>query len=78
MNVFVYARREDASEHDRYAAWLQALTTSDRLGLATLHPVPHGDYLLESSVRLRHTDQALTTHVRRELARGVENRLPGE
>ncbi|MGH9174459.1 MAG: TA system VapC family ribonuclease toxin [Vicinamibacterales bacterium] len=29
VNVLIYAHREDASEHERYAAWLQALTASD-------------------------------------------------
>ncbi len=29
VNVLIYAHREDAPEHERYAAWLQALTTSD-------------------------------------------------
>lgn len=29
VNVFVYAHREDAPEHHRYAAWLQALTAAD-------------------------------------------------
>ncbi len=29
VNVLVYAHREDAPEHERYAAWLQALTASD-------------------------------------------------
>jgi uncharacterized protein len=28
VNVLTYAHREDASEHDRYAAWLHALTAS--------------------------------------------------
>lgn len=26
VNVLIYAHREDAPEHDRYAAWLRALT----------------------------------------------------
>lgn len=29
VNVLIYAHREDASEHERYAAWLQTLTASD-------------------------------------------------
>jgi toxin-antitoxin system PIN domain toxin len=29
VNVLIYAHREDAPEHDRYAAWLRALTASD-------------------------------------------------
>ena len=29
VNVLIYAHREDAPEHERYAAWLQALTASD-------------------------------------------------
>jgi len=29
VNVLIYAHREDAPEHDRYAAWLRALTDSD-------------------------------------------------
>jgi toxin-antitoxin system PIN domain toxin len=29
VNVLIYAHREDAPEHERYAAWLQALTSSD-------------------------------------------------
>lgn len=29
VNVLIYAHREDAPEHERYARWLQALTTSD-------------------------------------------------
>jgi len=29
VNVLIYAHREDAPEHERYAAWLNALTTSD-------------------------------------------------
>jgi toxin-antitoxin system PIN domain toxin len=28
VNVLIYAHREDAPEHERYATWLQALTTS--------------------------------------------------
>ena len=28
VNVLIYAHREDAPEHRRYAAWLRALTTS--------------------------------------------------
>jgi toxin-antitoxin system PIN domain toxin len=29
VNVLIYAHREDAPEHDRYASWLRALTESD-------------------------------------------------
>lgn len=29
VNVLIYAHREDAPEHDRYAAWLMALTAAD-------------------------------------------------
>src|SRR6266567_3702787 len=29
VNVLIYAHREDAAEHDRYAAWLLALTAAD-------------------------------------------------
>lgn len=29
VNVLIYAHREDAPEHDRYAAWLRALTATD-------------------------------------------------
>ena len=29
MNVLIYAHREDAPEHDRYAAWLRGLTAGD-------------------------------------------------
>ena len=29
VNVLIYAHREDAPEHDRYAAWLKALTAAD-------------------------------------------------
>jgi toxin-antitoxin system PIN domain toxin len=29
VNVLIYAHREDAPEHDRYAAWLLALTAAD-------------------------------------------------
>jgi uncharacterized protein len=28
VNVLIYAHREDAPEHDRYAAWLRTLTAS--------------------------------------------------
>ena len=28
VNVLIYAHREDAPEHQRYAAWLQALTAA--------------------------------------------------
>jgi uncharacterized protein len=29
VNVLIYAHREDAPEHDRYAAWLRSLTEAD-------------------------------------------------
>ena len=29
VNVLIYAHREDAPEHHRYAAWLRALAASD-------------------------------------------------
>jgi toxin-antitoxin system PIN domain toxin len=29
VNVLIYAHREDAPEHERYAAWMQALSTSE-------------------------------------------------
>lgn len=29
VNVLIYAHREDAPEHDRYAKWLRALTSAD-------------------------------------------------
>ncbi len=29
VNVLIYAHREDAAEHDRYAGWLRALTAGD-------------------------------------------------
>ena len=29
VNVLIYAHRQDAPEHDRYAAWLMALTAGD-------------------------------------------------
>ena len=29
VNVLIYAHREDAPEHERYAAWLLALTEAD-------------------------------------------------
>ena len=29
VNVLIYAHREDAPEHDRYAAWLKALAKAD-------------------------------------------------
>src|SRR5579862_2428886 len=29
VNVLIYAHREDAPEHDRYAAWLEALVAAD-------------------------------------------------
>lgn len=37
VNVLIYAHREDAPEHDRYAAWLRELTASDApFGLAEI------------------------------------------
>lgn len=29
INVLIYAHREDAPEHDRYAAWMMALTAAE-------------------------------------------------
>src|SRR5262245_40326849 len=29
VSVLIYAHREDAAEHDRYASWLRTLTASD-------------------------------------------------
>lgn len=29
VNVLIYAHREDATEHDRYAAWLRGLTSAE-------------------------------------------------
>ena len=29
VNVLIYAHREDAPEHDRYAAWLRAVAEAD-------------------------------------------------
>ncbi len=29
VNVLIYAHREDAPEHDRYAAWLRTMTEAD-------------------------------------------------
>lgn len=29
VNVLIYAHREDAPDHDRYASWLRALTSAE-------------------------------------------------
>jgi hypothetical protein len=45
VNVLIYAHREDAPEHERYAAWLQALTTSDE-------PFALSDVILSGFLRI--------------------------
>jgi uncharacterized protein len=45
VNVLIYAHREDAPEHERYAAWVQALTTSDE-------PFALSDVVLSSFLRI--------------------------
>jgi toxin-antitoxin system PIN domain toxin len=45
VNVLIYAHREDAPEHDRYAAWLRALTESDE-------PFALADAVLASLLRI--------------------------
>jgi toxin-antitoxin system PIN domain toxin len=45
MNVLICAHREDAPEHERYAAWLQMLTTSDE-------PFALSDVVLSSFLRI--------------------------
>ncbi len=45
VNVLIYAHREDAPEHRRYAAWLQALTASGE-------PFALSDVVLSSFLRI--------------------------
>jgi toxin-antitoxin system PIN domain toxin len=45
VNVLIYAHREDAPEHERYAAWLRALTTSDE-------PFALSDFVLSGFLRI--------------------------
>jgi toxin-antitoxin system PIN domain toxin len=45
VNVLIYAHREDAPEHERYAGWLQALTTSDE-------PFALSDVILSGFLRI--------------------------
>jgi hypothetical protein len=45
VNVLIYAHREDAPEHDRYAAWLRELTASDE-------PFALSDVVLASLLRI--------------------------
>lgn len=45
VNVLVYAHREDAPDHERYAAWLQALTASDE-------PFALSDVILSAFLRI--------------------------
>jgi uncharacterized protein len=45
VNVLIYAHREDAPEHERYAAWLEALTTSDE-------PFALSDVILSGFLRI--------------------------
>lgn len=45
VNVLICAHREDAPEHERYAAWLQRLTTSDE-------PFALSDVVLSSFLRI--------------------------
>jgi toxin-antitoxin system PIN domain toxin len=45
VNVLIYAHREDAPEHDRYAAWLRALTDSNE-------PFALSDVVLASFLRI--------------------------
>lgn len=45
VNVLIYAHREDAPEHERYAAWLRALTTSDE-------PFALSDVILSGFLRI--------------------------
>ena len=60
VNVLIYAHREDAPEHERYVAWLQALTASDE-------PFALSDVVLSGFLRIvtnqldrvqRHPDHA--------------------
>ena len=45
VNVLIYAHREDAPEHDRYAAWLKALVAADE-------PFALADTVLATFIRL--------------------------
>jgi len=45
VNVLIYAHREDAPEHDRYAAWLRALTDAQE-------PFAVSDAVLASVIRI--------------------------
>ena len=45
VNVLIYAHREDAPEHDRYAAWLRTLTESDE-------PFALSELVLASVIRI--------------------------
>jgi toxin-antitoxin system PIN domain toxin len=45
VNVLIYAHREDAPEHDRYAAWLRTLTESDE-------PFAVSEMVLASVIRI--------------------------
>jgi uncharacterized protein len=45
VNVLIYAHREDAPEHDRYAAWLRALTEAQE-------PFAVSEMVLASVIRI--------------------------
>jgi uncharacterized protein len=45
VNVLIYAHREDASEHDRYAAWLLELTQAEE-------PFAVSEVVLASVIRI--------------------------
>lgn len=45
VNVLIYAHREDAPEHEPYAAWLESLTTSDE-------PFALSDVILSGFLRI--------------------------
>lgn len=45
VNVLIYAHREDAPEHDRYAAWLKSLTEAEE-------PFALSEVVLASFLRL--------------------------
>lgn len=45
VNVLIYAHREDAPEHDRYAAWLRTLTEADE-------PFAVSEFVLASFLRI--------------------------
>lgn len=45
VNVLIYAHREDAPEHDRYAGWLRALTEADE-------PFAISEVVLASVIRI--------------------------